>query len=214
VKNSALHPFEIPSSQIQIGRVGPKLQDFAIHRLADLEVFLAEKSPMHSISSRNASPFPPCAFAMSSAVVIFVSVTSRIFPLMSVTPTSPETGRSASAQFPDVSVSISSTALTTVGRSQWRGEKTKMILKNKVAVIYGAGGAIGGAVARAFAAEGTMVFLTGHTRAAVDAVAKDIGKAAEAAEVDALDEQAIDKHLQSVIDSVGRVDISSTGSAT
>jgi NAD(P)-dependent dehydrogenase (short-subunit alcohol dehydrogenase family) len=83
-----------------------------------------------------------------------------------------------------------------------------MILKNKVAVIYGAGGAIGGAVARAFAAEGAKVFLSGHTRAAVDAVAKEIGKAAEAAEVDALDEQAIDKHLQSVIDNVGRVDIS------
>jgi NAD(P)-dependent dehydrogenase (short-subunit alcohol dehydrogenase family) len=83
-----------------------------------------------------------------------------------------------------------------------------MILKNKVAVIYGAGGAIGGAVARAFAAEGAKVFLSGHTRAAVEAVAKEIGKAAEAAEVDALDEQAIEKHLQSVIDSAGRVDIS------
>lgn len=83
-----------------------------------------------------------------------------------------------------------------------------MMLRNKVAVIYGAGGAIGGAVARAFAAEGAKVFLTGHTRAAVDAVANDIGKAAEAAVVDALEEQAIDKHLQSVIDNVGRVDIS------
>lgn len=82
------------------------------------------------------------------------------------------------------------------------------MLKGKVAVIYGAGGSIGGAVARAFAAEGAKVFLTGHTRAAVDAVAKDIGKAAEAAEVNAIDEQAIDKHLQSVIDKAGRVDIS------
>jgi NAD(P)-dependent dehydrogenase (short-subunit alcohol dehydrogenase family) len=83
-----------------------------------------------------------------------------------------------------------------------------MMLKNKVAVIYGAGGAIGGAVARAFAGEGAKVFLTGHRRAAVEAVANDIGKSAEAAEVDALDEQAIDKHLQSVIDKAGRVDIS------
>ena len=83
-----------------------------------------------------------------------------------------------------------------------------MILTGKVAVIYGAGGAIGGAIARAFAAEGARVFLTGHSRVAVEAVANDIGKAAEAAEVDALDEQAIDKHLQFVIDSAGRVDIS------
>ena len=86
-----------------------------------------------------------------------------------------------------------------------------MMLENKVAVIYGAGGGIGSAVARAFAREGAKVFLTGLHGAAVDAVAKDIvaaGGSAEGAEVDALDEQAIDKHLQSVIDNAGRVDIS------
>jgi NAD(P)-dependent dehydrogenase (short-subunit alcohol dehydrogenase family) len=42
-----------------------------------------------------------------------------------------------------------------------------MMLENKVAVIYGAGGGIGGAVARAFAREGTRVFLTGHHQAPV-----------------------------------------------
>jgi NAD(P)-dependent dehydrogenase (short-subunit alcohol dehydrogenase family) len=86
-----------------------------------------------------------------------------------------------------------------------------MLLKNKVAVIYGAGGAIGGAVAGAFAREGARLFLTGRRLAPVEAVAKDIvsaGGSAEAAEVDALDEQAVDKHLQSVIDKAGRVDIS------
>ena len=86
-----------------------------------------------------------------------------------------------------------------------------MMLKDKVAVIYGAGGAIGGAVARAFAPEGANLFLTGHKQAPVEAIAKDIvaaGGSAEAAEVDALDEQAVDKHLQSVIDTAGRVDIS------
>jgi NAD(P)-dependent dehydrogenase (short-subunit alcohol dehydrogenase family) len=86
-----------------------------------------------------------------------------------------------------------------------------MILQDKVAVIYGAGGAIGGAVARAFAAEGAKVFLTGRLQAPVEVVAKDIvaaGGSAEAAEVDALDEQAVDGHLQSVIDRAGRVDIS------
>ena len=86
-----------------------------------------------------------------------------------------------------------------------------MMLKNKVAVIYGAGGAIGGAVARAFASEGAKLFLTGRHRALVETVAKEIvsaGGSAEAAEVDALDEQAVDKHLQSVIYKAGRVDIS------
>ena len=46
-----------------------------------------------------------------------------------------------------------------------------MLLKGKNAVIYGAGGAIGGAVARTFAGEGARVFLAGRTRASLDAVA-------------------------------------------
>ena len=86
-----------------------------------------------------------------------------------------------------------------------------MMLQDKVAVIYGAGGAIGGAVALAFAREGAKLFLTGRHVAPVDAVATDIvsaGGSAEAATVDALDEHAVDKHLQSVINKAGRVDIS------
>jgi len=83
-----------------------------------------------------------------------------------------------------------------------------MMLKNKVAVVYGAGGAIGGAVARAFAREGARLFLTGRLRAPVEAVVRDIvaaGGSAEAAEVDALDESAVDRHLQSVVDRAGRL---------
>src|SRR5262249_45010092 len=86
-----------------------------------------------------------------------------------------------------------------------------MLLNNKVAVIYGAAGAIGSAVARAFASEGAKLFLTGHKLAPVEVVAKDIVSAggwAEAAEVDALDEQAIDEHLQYVTSKEGRVDVS------
>ena len=85
------------------------------------------------------------------------------------------------------------------------------MLKDKVAVIYGAGGAIGGAVARAFAREGAKLFLTGRHLASVEVVAKEVasaGGSAEAAEVDALDEQAVDEHLQSVTDQAARVDIS------
>jgi NAD(P)-dependent dehydrogenase (short-subunit alcohol dehydrogenase family) len=86
-----------------------------------------------------------------------------------------------------------------------------MLLNEMVAVIYGAGGAIGGAVARAFAREGAKLFLTGRHLAPVEAVAKEVvaaGGSAEAAEIDALDEQAVDKHLRSVTDKAGRVDIS------
>ena len=73
------------------------------------------------------------------------------------------------------------------------------MLKNKVAVIYEAGGGIRAAVARAFALEGATVFLTGHRRASVEAVVEEIvsaGGSAQAAEVNALDEQAVDQHLQ------------------
>jgi NAD(P)-dependent dehydrogenase (short-subunit alcohol dehydrogenase family) len=69
---------------------------------------------------------------------------------------------------------------------------------------------MGGAVARAFAREGARLFLTGHLTP-VEVVAREVnsdGGSAEAAEVDALDEQAIERHLQSVNDDVGRVDIS------
>ena len=80
------------------------------------------------------------------------------------------------------------------------------MLHDKVVVIYGAGGAIGGAVARAAANEGAKLFLTGRLLAPVAAVADEIG--AHAAQVDALDERAVDEHLQSVIDNAGRVDVS------
>jgi NAD(P)-dependent dehydrogenase (short-subunit alcohol dehydrogenase family) len=85
------------------------------------------------------------------------------------------------------------------------------MLQNKIAIIYGASGGIGGAVARAFADQGARLFLTGRDQTSVEAVANDIvaaGGSAVAAEVDALDERAIDAHLESVIDSAGRVDIS------
>jgi len=86
-----------------------------------------------------------------------------------------------------------------------------MQLQDKVAVIYGAGGAVGAAVARAFAREGAELFLTGRTLAPVEVIAKDIvsaGGSADVAEVDALDEQAVEDHLQSVIDTAARMDIS------
>ncbi len=86
-----------------------------------------------------------------------------------------------------------------------------MLLENKNAVIYGAGGAIGGAVARAFAREGARVFLAGRTLAKLHAVAKEIsaaGGVAETAQVDALDEQAVEAHADVVAQKAGRIDVS------
>ena len=86
-----------------------------------------------------------------------------------------------------------------------------MLLANRNAVIYGAGGSIGGAVARAFAREGARVFLAGRTQAKLDVVADDIrsaGGAAETAEVDARDEHAVDEHADAVAAEAGGIDIS------
>jgi NAD(P)-dependent dehydrogenase (short-subunit alcohol dehydrogenase family) len=86
-----------------------------------------------------------------------------------------------------------------------------MLLENKNAVIYGGAGAIGGAVARAFAREGALVFLAGRTLVTLDAVAQEIraaGGAAETAQVDALDEQAVDRHADAVAAEAGGIDVS------
>jgi NAD(P)-dependent dehydrogenase (short-subunit alcohol dehydrogenase family) len=85
-----------------------------------------------------------------------------------------------------------------------------MLLENKNAVIYGGGGAIGGAVARAFAREGAKVFLAGRTLAKLDRVAREIADAgglAETAELDALDERAVDAHADAVAAKAGGIDV-------
>jgi NAD(P)-dependent dehydrogenase (short-subunit alcohol dehydrogenase family) len=83
-----------------------------------------------------------------------------------------------------------------------------MLLKDKVAVIYGATGAVGGAVARVFADEGAVVHLTGRRADAVQRAGDAIGERAEAAVVDALDAAAVDRDLQDLVDRHGRVDVS------
>ena len=86
-----------------------------------------------------------------------------------------------------------------------------MLLKNKNAIVYGAGGGIGGGVARTFAREGARVFLVGRTREKLEAVAADItaaGGAAEVAVLDALDEQAVEEHARTVASRAGSIDVS------
>lgn len=87
------------------------------------------------------------------------------------------------------------------------------MLKGKTAVIYGAGGSMGGAVARAFAAAGAMVFLTGRNAVALQLLANEIisaGGIAEIGVVDAQDEKAVISHLKKL----GRIDISFNATAT
>jgi 3-oxoacyl-[acyl-carrier protein] reductase len=86
-----------------------------------------------------------------------------------------------------------------------------MLLENKIAVIYGAGGPIGSAVARAFAREGARVFLAGRTQAKLEVVADEIrsnGGVAHTAAVDALDERSVDEYVDAVVEQAGYIDIS------
>jgi 3-oxoacyl-[acyl-carrier protein] reductase len=90
-------------------------------------------------------------------------------------------------------------------------KEADMLLEGKNAVIYGGGGSIGGAAARAFAREGARVFLAGRTRATLEEVAQSIreaGGTADTAEVDALDEEAVGRHADAVAAEAGGIDIS------
>jgi 3-oxoacyl-[acyl-carrier protein] reductase len=82
-----------------------------------------------------------------------------------------------------------------------------MLLKDKVAVIYGGGGALGGTIARTYAREGARLFLAGPTAAKLEKVAADIGSAATTDVVDALDEEAVAAHVDAVVERAGRVDV-------
>jgi NAD(P)-dependent dehydrogenase (short-subunit alcohol dehydrogenase family) len=82
-----------------------------------------------------------------------------------------------------------------------------MMLEGRTALIHGGGGAIGGAVARAFAGAGARVHLAGRTRARLEAVAHDIGDTAEVAELDVLDERAVTEHADAVAARAGGIDV-------
>jgi NAD(P)-dependent dehydrogenase (short-subunit alcohol dehydrogenase family) len=86
-----------------------------------------------------------------------------------------------------------------------------VLLENKVALIYGGGGSIGGAVARVFAREGAHVVLAGRTAAKLEAVAEEIRAgdgSVDTAEVDALDPASVDAHADAVAAGAGSLDIS------
>jgi 3-oxoacyl-[acyl-carrier protein] reductase len=95
-------------------------------------------------------------------------------------------------------------AYSTLGR-------VTLLLERKNAVIYGGAGSVGAAVARAFAREGARVFLAGRTRATLDQVAEELsgsGGSVETAEVDALDQRAVDEHADAVAARAGGIDVS------
>jgi len=84
------------------------------------------------------------------------------------------------------------------------------LLDGKTAIVYGGGGAIGGATARVFAREGARVFLAGRTQSKLATVARDIetaGGHAEIAVLDVFDESVVNAHADAVASKTGGIDI-------
>lgn len=85
-----------------------------------------------------------------------------------------------------------------------------MQLQDKTAVIFGGGGAIGGAIAETLARDGARVVLAGRTQAKLDAVAARItarGGQASSAIVDITDEAAVRAQVGAIAEKTGGIDI-------
>jgi len=84
------------------------------------------------------------------------------------------------------------------------------ILQGKNAVVFGAGGSIGGAVAKEFAAEGAQVFLIGRTKSNLEQVANQIAEAGGTAQTDVLntlDDAAVNSYIERIVKQSGKIDI-------
>jgi NAD(P)-dependent dehydrogenase (short-subunit alcohol dehydrogenase family) len=94
-----------------------------------------------------------------------------------------------------------------VGRASASGAR---VLDSKTAVVFGAGGSIGAAVAREFAKAGARVFLTGRTKSNLESVAEQItanGGAVQTSMIDALDDAAVNQYIDGIVTQTGRIDI-------
>ncbi|NML20817.1 SDR family oxidoreductase [Pseudoflavitalea sp. G-6-1-2] len=85
-----------------------------------------------------------------------------------------------------------------------------MLLANKNAIIYGASGAIGSHISRAFHLAGAHLFLVGRNKEKLDAFAATLPdqQRVDTASVDASDENAVKKHAAEVVEKAGSIDIS------
>jgi NAD(P)-dependent dehydrogenase (short-subunit alcohol dehydrogenase family) len=84
------------------------------------------------------------------------------------------------------------------------------VLQGKIAIVFGAGGSIGAAVAKEFMTEGAEVFLAGRNPSSVDCVLRQIaprGSKAHVATVDTLDEASVNSYVDDVVSHAGKLDI-------
>ena len=85
-----------------------------------------------------------------------------------------------------------------------------MLLDNKTAIVYGAAGAIGSAVAQAYAREGAEVHLVGRTAPTMEEVAQRIqrdGGNPHVMQLDVLDRPALERHAATVAAASGGIDV-------
>jgi len=87
---------------------------------------------------------------------------------------------------------------------------TGKVLQGRTAIVFGAGGSVGAAVAGEFAAEGAEVFLAGRNPASIDSVLRQIaasGGKAHAATLNTLDEASVSSYVNEVVSRSGKIDI-------
>src|SRR5688572_21236013 len=98
-----------------------------------------------------------------------------------------------------------------VSSARRTNRRCNMLLENHTALIYGAAGGVGSAIAHYFAQDGASVYLAGRTRATLEPVASSIGAQggkAQVAPVDASDGAAVDAQVERIVQQAGRLDIS------
>src|SRR5262249_44218275 len=84
------------------------------------------------------------------------------------------------------------------------------LLHRKRALVFGAGGSIGAAVAKEFVAEGAEVFASGRNSASLEDVSRHIvaaGGRGHTAVVDARDERAVTAYVDGIAAKAGGIDI-------
>lgn len=89
-----------------------------------------------------------------------------------------------------------------------------MLLEGKTAIVYGGSGAVGGAVARAFAREGARVFIAARRVELLEYVAGEIrkdGGNVTVAPVDTSNRDAVEAHLAKIVREAGPVKVMFNG---
>jgi NAD(P)-dependent dehydrogenase (short-subunit alcohol dehydrogenase family) len=80
-------------------------------------------------------------------------------------------------------------------------------LEGRVAVVTGASGVLGGAIARGLAGAGARVGLLARRRGPLEDLAQSLGESAVVLEADVLDEPQLERARSTVLDRFGRIDI-------